>query len=308
MTLKVRQYRGESDFWLLRAFLRDVFLLNGRLERAWQAYRWDYWCRHGVENLKQGILEEQVFIWQTPDDRVAAFLTPEGAGNAFLQVHPGFESAELVSEMIDVAEAHLQRKTENGSRLNVWVNEHQAIRRAILTERGYKPGKWVENQRRQRLDREIQAVPVPEGYVVRALGDIGELPSRSWASWKAFHPENPDEEYDGWEWYRNIQRCPLYRRDLDIVAVSPSGEIASFTTVWFDDATRTGSFEPVGTHVDHWRRGLGKAVMTEGLRRLQQLGADLAYVGSFSEPAHRLYESMGFTDVEKAEQWTREWE
>ena len=91
---------------------------------------------------------------------------------------------------------------------------------------------------------------------------------RSWLSWKAFHSDEPDERYEGWEWYRNVQRFPLYRRDLDLVAVAPDGELAAFCTVWFDDVTRTGSFELVGAHPAHQRRGLGRAVMYEGLRRL----------------------------------------
>ena len=147
----------------------------------------------------------------------------------------------------------------------------------------------------------------PAGYTVRALGDESELPARSWLSWKAFHPDEPDEKYEGWEWYKNVQRVPLYRRDLDIVAVAPDGELAAFCTVWFDDVTRTAVFEPVGTHPDHQKRGLGKAVMSEGLRRAQRLGATLATVSSYGEGAHALYESMGFTEFDLLEPWIKEW-
>ena len=34
---------------------------------------------------------------------------------------------------------------------------------------------------------------------IRATGDVADLPARSWASWRAFHPEAPDEDYEGWE-------------------------------------------------------------------------------------------------------------
>ena len=115
-----------------------------------------------------------------------------------------------------------------------------------------------------------------------------ELPARSWLSWKVFHPDEPDEKYQGWEWYKNVQRVPLYRRDLDIVAVAEDGELAAFCTVWFDDVTRTAVFEPIGTHPNHQKRGLGKAVMSEGLRRAQRLGATLATVSSYST-AHTRY-------------------
>jgi ribosomal protein S18 acetylase RimI-like enzyme len=63
----------------------------------------------------------------------------------------------------------------------------------------------------------------------------------------------------------------------------------------------------VGTHPDHQRRGLGKAVMAEGLRRAQRLGATLASVSSYSPAAHALYASAGFTDVELSEPWQRAW-
>jgi hypothetical protein len=35
----------------------------------------------------------------------------------------------------------------------------------------------------------------------------------------------------GWRWYRDVQRAPLYRRDLDLVAVAPDGELAAFCTL-----------------------------------------------------------------------------
>ena len=97
----------------------------------------------------------------------------------------------------------------------------------------------------------------------------------------------------------------MYRRDLDLIAVAADGEFAAFATVWFDDVTRTGAFEPVGTAPEHQRKGLGKAIMTEGLRRLQHLGATLAYVGSFNTAAHALYASVGFTRYDLSERWIK---
>jgi len=105
--------------------------------------------------------------------------------------------------------------------------------------------------------------------------------------------------------YRNIQRAPLYRRDLDIVAIAPDGAVASFCTAWFDDATRTGVFEPVGTVPAHQRSGLGKAVLCEAFRRLKHLGAIMAYVHSYEPPAHALYATAGFTDYDLVEPWVK---
>ena len=96
-------------------------------------------------------------------------------------------------------------------------------------------------------------------------------------------------------------------RHLDLVAVAPDGAFASFCTAWFDEQNRIGMFEPVGTHPAHRQHGLGKAVVTEGLRWLQALGATEAYVGTSTRPApNRLYESVGFTDVVAEYGWRKE--
>ena len=104
-------------------------------------------------------------------------------------------------------------------------------------------------------------------------------------------------------WYRNIQTAPLYRRDLDLVAIAPSGEIAAFCTLWFDDVTRSAYFEPVATVPAHQRRGLARALMTEGLRRLQRMGAITAFVGGYSPEANALYRSVMGPDHELDEPW-----
>ena len=89
---------------------------------------------------------------------------------------------------------------------------------------------------------------------------------------------------------------PVYDHNLDIVAASADGQIGAFCIVWMDALNQVGLFEPVGTHPDFQRKGLGTAVMLEGLRRLQEGGMKQAIVSTFedNEAAIKLYESMGF--------------
>ena len=211
--------------------------------------------------------------------------------------------------MLDAAEVRLLNQKEDGKQeLIAWVNAEDTLHKNVLTRRGYVRSKFkAEHMRRRSFTQPVPDTVSPNGYTVRALGDESELPARSWLSWKAFHPDEPDEKYEGWTWYKNVQRVPLYRRDLDIVAVAKDGELAAFCTVWFDDITRTAVFEPVGTHPEHQKHGLGKAVMSEGLRRAQKLGATLATVSSYSDGAHALYASMGFTEFDLLEPWIKEW-
>ena len=303
----MRGYQDESDYWRIRDFLRRVFLLNDRRELSWQTYRFDYWRWHGIENLGHGQLAKDVFIWETTQGQIAAVLNPEGPGYVYMQVDPRYHTPELEDQMLLLAEEKLEvTKSDRRPRLNVFAEQHDALRQEILKRRGYTLSDFWEHHHSRQISHPVPAVQLPEGYKVRALGNTDELPARSFLSWQAFHPNDPIEDYGGWERYSNIQRAPLYRRDLDLVVVSPAGEMCSFCTIWFDDVTRVGSFEPVGTAPEFQRFGLGKAVIFEGLRRLERLGAQIAYVGSGSEGASAFYTSIGFSHRDVSEMWTKE--
>ena len=307
MNLTMRMYQTEEDYWRLRAFLREVFLLDNCRELSWQVARLDYWRFFGNENIEGYALNEAICLWETEAGRIAAFVTPESRGYAYLQVHPAFRLLTLEIDMLEAAETHLAEP--DGGQQHVIALAHQTdeLRMQALQERGYVRGDWPEHQFRRCLDDDIpEARPAP-GYTIRSLGDASELPARSWLSWRAFHPDEPDENYEGWQWYLDIQRCPLYRRDLDLVAVAPDGELAAFTTVWYDDVTRTGYFEPVGTSPDHQRRGLARAIMTEGLRRLKHMGAIYATVAGYSEAATALYASVMSPHAMLCQRWHKRW-
>jgi mycothiol synthase len=304
----MRPYQTEEDYWRIRAFLRQGMLLNGVREKSWHVARLDYWRWHVAANCQdRDSIDGLVFLWETADGQIVAVLNAEGSGDAHLQVHPELRTPELEEEMLVVAEEHLPVDRGDKRVLMTWTDDQDALRLAVLKRRGYTQGKWAEHQWRRDLDTPIPHVPIPPGYTVRALGDAEELPARSWASWRGFHPDEADEDYEGWEWYANIQRCPLYRRDLDIVAVAPGGEIASFCTFWYDDVTRSAYIEPVATVPEHQRRGLARATITEGLLRLQRLGATRAFVGGYEPGANALYSSVLSAEHDRSEQWVKRW-
>jgi mycothiol synthase len=301
-----RPYHDETDYWRVREFLRAVSLLNDRRDFSWSLLRWDYWRWHIHENIFRFNLQDAVHLWEI-DGRIAAVLNADTPGEAFFQVHPALRADAPLADMLDTAERCLAKTNEDGGKsLLVWVNEKDETAKNLYAGRGYMRSRFLaEHMRRRPYSAPVPDHMPPAGYTIRALRE-DELPARSWLSWKVFHPDEPDDKYRGWEWYVNVQRVPLYRRDLDLLAVAPDGELAAFCTVWFDDANRTADFEPVGTHPDHQKRGLGKAVMAEGLRRARTLGATQASVSSYGAGAHALYDSMGFKEFDLLEPWIRE--
>jgi GNAT superfamily N-acetyltransferase len=306
MNLTMRPYLGEEDFWRIRSFLRELFLLNGRQELSWHVARFDYWRWHYVENCQTcDPIDQVTFIWETPDREIGAVLHPVNTGEAFLHVHPDFRALDLEDEMLAWAENRLSRRDADGQRrLYVVVDQGDRLRQQLLTKRGYSESGQAIRRWWRDLDEALPDVPLAPGYTIRSMGDVAEFPTRSWASWRAFHPDEPDEAYEGWDWYHNIQSAPLYRRDLDIVAATPAGKITAFCTIWYDDVTRSAVFVLVGTVPEHQRRGLGKAMMFEGLRRLRRMGATRVFVDGYDAAANGLYGAV-LRNKELSRSWVK---
>jgi GNAT superfamily N-acetyltransferase len=295
MTPTCRPYQTEDDFWRMREFLRQVFLFNQGPKTSWHIARLDYARWHTCLNCANVRLEDVAFLWEV-DGQLVAMLMPDVA---------------LEEEMLNIAEERLTMVSPDGSRrLFVWVPGQDQLRQELVGKYGYSPDNWPEYQWHRDLHGLIPDTPLPSGYTIRSLGDGLELLERCYASGLGFHEGDIKiavENRADPTWYRHIQTAPLYRRDLDLVAIAPDGAIAAFCTIWFDDVTRSAYFEPVATIPAHQRRGLGKALLTEGLRRLQRMGATRAFVSGYSVAANALYRSVMGAEHDRYEPWVKTW-
>jgi len=298
--------KQETDFWRIRNFLQEVFLLNGRVENSWHVARWDYWRWHYIMTCHKCEPFEKVTVtWQKDDGSIAAVLHPIGDGEVRLHIHPVFRTPELEDEAFAFAEEHYFDLSDDGRRfLLVPVFEKDTLRKKVLLNRGFKkiPG-WGHHYWRD-LGSPLPSRVSSTGYEIRSMGMLSEHPARCWASWRAFHPDEPDEDYSGFSWYQNLQSAPLYRRDLDIVAATPNNEIAAFCTIFYDDYTRSAVTVVLGTAAEHWRHGLGKAVMIEGMHRLKEMGCTRFFSTAHEEPADALYGSL-MKEMKRTDTWVK---
>lgn len=300
MKLTLRPLSDPNDYFRVRNFLREVFLLNVRLEHSWHVARLDYWRWHFIATCQFTAPFEQVAVaWETEHGQFAAVLHPFSRDEIRLHIHPHFRSAALEDEIFAFVEAH-----HPGACVPVFADD--TLRREVLAARGFSQLTGWNHHYWRDLTGLLPASVPPNGYTLRSMGDESEHPARSWCSWRAFHSDEPASNYDGdSSWYRNIQSAPLYRRDLDVVAAAENGEIAGFCTIYYDDYTRSAVTVLVGVAAEHWRRGLGKAMMIEGLRRLQGLGCTRVFSTANEEPADALYHSV-MTDMKVTDTWFKE--
>jgi ribosomal protein S18 acetylase RimI-like enzyme len=180
----------------------------------------------------------------------------------------------------------------------LWVVQDEDVSRAHFRQRDYILRSGMVNMSKS-LGEPIPSLQLPEGFVIRGCEGEPEVAARAKAQYGAFGAKAKFEQYI--ERFTNFMRSPVYDPKLDIVAVRSDGQVGAFCIVWTDPVNQVGLFEPVGSHPDFQRQGLGRAVMLEGLRRLQERGMKSAIVSTFEDntPAIKLYESVGFQVVNR---------
>jgi GNAT superfamily N-acetyltransferase len=105
------------------------------------------------------------------------------------------------------------------------------------------------------------------------------------------------KQYRAWDHIRIRDLGELPERTLPDGCELSEEATAARATIWFDEVNLVGLFEPVETDEGFRRRGLARAVMTEGLHCMRAAGMHTAIVEHdiTNEPAAALYESLGFT-------------
>ncbi len=299
--------QGDVDFWRMRQLLVETVPITPI------GFNWDVRWLEGQRFYEADVdtphfAQRPIRLWENAAGKLVAFVLPESSlGTAYLQVHPDYRYLE--EELVAWAEEHICARNEDTGRsyLEIPVYEYDALRQQTLARRGYEKTPYWGMTRHMRFGQQPRpTVHVAEGYTLRTtqpeeLADCQQIADLLNAAFhRTFH--NP------WEYQNFTRRAPSFRRELDLVAVAPDGTFAAYVGIPYDEANRLGIFEPVCTHPDHLRRGLARALMTEGLLRLWEMGAVEAIVGTGDMvAANGLYTAMGFTEAYRNWIWRKEW-
>jgi len=131
---------------------------------------------------------------------------------------------------------------------------------------------------------------VPNGYAIRAVSGLDEA-----AALAEVHAASFGSTWTA-EMYRKVMQSPGYAAEREFIVEATAGTFAAFTVTWHDRMNRTGLLEPVGTHPDHRRRGLGKALVLFAMRKMAAEGMEWAIVTNegTNEASRALYRACGF--------------
>ncbi|QYU69376.1 GNAT family N-acetyltransferase [Leptolyngbya sp. 15MV] len=260
-----------KDFDVLHPFWRHRHWFVGDRLAAWGWACLPYRVPRGDASFRQS--KTANLTWQTHPDR------------------PAFLHA-ILRWFDDVAD---------GLERSLTVQSADAAAQEIVAAHGYTfdaeagsdDGTWVQFNA-----RELDDIPRPmlaEGFRFRTAAGIScaqavQVHLDAWPS-----STLTEAAFD------RVRRTWPYRADLHALVAAPDGTLVASAIIWLDEATRTAEFEPVGTHRDFRRRGLGKALQLHGMQLARAAGAQRMFAacrgGSAHVAARDMYYGVGFRAV-----------
>ncbi|MDX8454656.1 GNAT family N-acetyltransferase [Mesorhizobium sp. VK9D] len=262
-----------KDFDVLGRFWRHrLWFADGRLV----AWGWVH-LPHKIPRGDGAVIEVETanLIWQTHPERVALLgdildWYDDVAGN--------------VDRLLTVQSADIEAHRT--------VAAHGY---AFDAEAGSDDGSWVQFNTRELTD--VPDPVLPDGFRFVTANDVPPTDAVQ-AHRDAWHASRFSEAA-----FERVRRTWPYRTDLHVLVAARDGTLAATAIIWLDELTQTAEFEPVGTHRDFRRRGLGTALQLHGMHLAKAAGARRMLVacrGAPADPAARnMYYGVGFRPISR---------
>lgn len=211
----------------------------------------------------------------------------------------------------------IERGTEFGDPFPLTLRGFAAERtighRALLETAGFTINRWFFLMHRRTLD-DVPEAPLPEGIEIRPVRPADHRAIFD-AEFEAFQDHWQPHDYDEAEFETLYARSDI---DTDLWVVAWDGdEIAGVvqTWIWAEENVQLGVQRGWLEHISvrrRWRRrGLGRAITAEALRRLRAAGMREAMLGVDAENptgALGLYEGLDFEVAQRASAYVRQLE
>lgn len=269
---------------------------------------------HDIESMRQLVatLREQVSIsdfeeliqlqtvrqntrlWYENSD-LLAFAYVDDFNNLCFEISLGKANSNLESEIADWGMECTRVKnnqTGESSMLDSYCSADNHERIDMLKRMGFNQQEERSLKFSRSIEIPIENYPLPFGYSIRCVNGETEVPNLVSLHRAAFGTNQMTEEYR-----LAMMHTPDYDQTMDWVAVAPDGTLAAFCIGSIDEEDPTkGYLDPIGTHPNHQRIGLSKAMITYGLTRLNNRGIKTVQFGTSSEnlPMRALAIRCGF--------------
>ena len=292
--MNARGYEGMQDLYAMLDLLTEGRESNNG---TYYVHRGDLQWWLFYTDVPQEIWQSQIRLWFDRRDRLIGWaLLTLGEDTFDVYVSPYLRGDAREYEMLAWSSHEM---SANGDVQNIWAAEDDDVRIRWLEENGFTREQAHFIQFKRSLSGPLDGPPLPEGFSLRTSRGPEDAQLRSVASHAAFGSGKPFEEY--WPRTLRFMQSPVYVPEHEIFVMSPNGEVAAFCIVWTDERAKVGHFEPVATHPNFQRMGLGKSLLFKSFHRLKSEGMTEAdvFTNHDNVPAIRLYESVGFQKAKR---------
>ncbi|MDH4119616.1 MAG: GNAT family N-acetyltransferase [Acidimicrobiia bacterium] len=165
---------------------------------------------------------------------------------------------------------------ERGARPSIFLPSDEATwLHEVLAAHGFEKGDVAEVGWGFDVTQIGDLPTVPEAFVIDRVHGESDYPEIARCLEGAF-----GGEADRLAVLESLARNPGYRSDLNIVARTAGGRIASYCRGTVDVHSGLGSIDPVATHPDFQGNGIGRAVVLTCFAAQARLGGREIYIGS----------------------------
>lgn len=300
--MKQRSYRTDDDIRLLQNFNAESIKRSG----GCGYYHPGDIAHHFFSGNKEMDPREICTIWED-DKGVAAWVLASPKYRGFdAQIRPDQRGGDFEREILTYAEdqtlKYMKKYGYEAEELGAESCQCDKERARALIDLGWTLDTEAEYVLNRRTLHNIPEINLAEGYTIRTVRGIEEAGAVAKLHRDVFTTSDWTEEQ-----YRANMLNPGYKAEREYLAVDSKGNFAAFTVTWLDELNKTVLFEPVGTHPDHRRKGLAKALMFTVMNDLKDKGYETALVqnAGANDASKGLYLGIGFIPWQREDSYVK---
>ncbi len=234
-------------------------------------------------------------------DEIRAVAVAEDGGEVESIITSGEDRVVVEQVVPRLIELHRER----GTGLVFEISDDAKWLRNIFAEAGLAEGEIAGHEWEYDLASLPEPAPVAAGFAVETLDEAVDR-AAVYAGISECFNKAFGREADGVPALLSVETNPMFRPELSVYALSREGTVVAYCRGTADPANGVCGIDPVCTHPDFQRLGLGRAVVQRCFANQRALGGRFSYIGSAPEPAAGtfLYRSLGPKSRTVATAWT----
>ena len=296
--MKRQSYDNENDFLLMQNLIRENYR-NNDVQLYPSPSNLDYWRYIDNESHEE---IKNVQLWFDDQDQLRAFAW---INDDIVDFVCHYQYKDILSDIIDWTECVKLENTNQYIMNCFYLFDCDKESEVIAQSKGYKKSKIFKYYGLRSLEKEISQLSLPFRFQIKSIETEEEIVQRAKLNGLVGKEVTPEQ-------YQYFMKHAInYRQDLDLIVVDPLGKVAGFCTCWYDAMCQVGMFEAYAVDYAYLRRGLGRNLLYEGMRRLLALGCHSVYVSHSgltigdSDSSLALNENVGFRQVRNQYMWTK---